>query len=171
VGQETELAALDSHLQKALAGRLQIVFVCGEAGSGKTSLLKEFLRRSLTAHPKLAAGIGTCNAFFGQGVPYLPFRDILNMLAGDVESLYSNGDISRNQAVLMLESFPLVVQTLTDKCPELIDSFVGSTSIKERVAVILRIMRISGDVWRRRPFMGTLDERKNPNYSISSLSC
>ena len=46
IGRERELRQLDELLQKALAGRVQVVFVIGEAGQGKTSLLHEFARRA-----------------------------------------------------------------------------------------------------------------------------
>src|SRR5262249_2495240 len=44
VGRETELAQLHGWLEKALAGERQVVFVTGEPGIGKTTLLDAFLR-------------------------------------------------------------------------------------------------------------------------------
>jgi ABC-type oligopeptide transport system substrate-binding subunit/DNA-binding SARP family transcriptional activator len=137
VGQETELAILDGYLQKTLQGQVQVIFVSGEAGSGKSSLLLEFMRRSVSSHPDLAVGIGICNAFFGQGVPYLPFRDVLDMLAGGIESLYTNGTISRNQAIHLIAYFPLVVKTLIEQSPGLLNSFLSSSTLVNRVATIL----------------------------------
>jgi ABC-type oligopeptide transport system substrate-binding subunit/DNA-binding SARP family transcriptional activator/tetratricopeptide (TPR) repeat protein len=137
VGRETELATLEAYLEKALLGQAQVVFVSGEAGSGKSALLQEFMRRSVTAHPDLAVGWGICNAFFGQGVPYLPFRDVLNMLAGGIQSLYANGTISLNQANHLSTSFPLVVQALVEQGPGLVDSFLSGSTIATRIATAL----------------------------------
>lgn len=137
VGREAELAALDRYLDKALQGQVQVVFVSGEAGSGKSALLKEFMRRSVAAHPDLAVGWGICNAFFGQGDPYLPFRDVLNMLAGGIESLCTDGTISWNQANHLSASFPLVVQALVEQGPGLVNSFLNGSTLATRVATIL----------------------------------
>ena len=78
VGREKELAALDGYLDKALSGQAQVVFVSGGAGSGKTALLQEFMRRSVAAHPDLVAGWGICNAFFWS-------RSSLSSVPGRVE--------------------------------------------------------------------------------------
>ena len=45
VARERELARLDAHLDEALAGHGQVVFVTGGPGRGKTALLAEFGRQ------------------------------------------------------------------------------------------------------------------------------
>jgi ABC-type oligopeptide transport system substrate-binding subunit/DNA-binding SARP family transcriptional activator len=137
VGRDAELAALDGYLDKALRGQAQVVFVSGDAGSGKSALLQAFVRRSVAAHPNLVVGWGICNAFFGQGTPYLPFRDVLNMLAGGIEPLYSNSMISRNQAQHPGASFPLVAQALLEQGPGLVNSFLSSSTLAARLAAFL----------------------------------
>jgi ABC-type oligopeptide transport system substrate-binding subunit/DNA-binding SARP family transcriptional activator/predicted ATPase len=137
VGREAELADLEKYLDKALRGQAQVVFVSGEAGSGKSALLQAFMRRSVATHPDLAVGWGICNAFFGQGDPYLPFRDVLNMLAGGIETLYADGTISWNQANQLSVSFPLVVQAVVEQGPGLVDTFLSSSTLATQVATIL----------------------------------
>jgi len=44
VGRETELAQLHQWLDKALQGERQVVFVTGEPGIGKTTLVDAFLQ-------------------------------------------------------------------------------------------------------------------------------
>jgi len=46
VARQRELAQLDGYLDLALAGHGRVVFVTGEAGSGKTALIQEFTRRA-----------------------------------------------------------------------------------------------------------------------------
>lgn len=46
VGRQSSLSSLDACLAKALSGQRQIVFVSGEAGIGKTSLVDAFQRRA-----------------------------------------------------------------------------------------------------------------------------
>ena len=95
---QQELARLDSLLDQALAGRGGVALIAGEAGSGKTALLDEFARQAGQAHPDLIALRGRCNAHGGAGDPYLPFREMLQTLAGDVESKRAGGTLSPEQA-------------------------------------------------------------------------
>ncbi len=132
-----ELAVLDRYLRKALQGHVQVVFVSGEAGSGKSALLQEFVRRSVTAYPDLAVGWGFCNAFFGQGTPYLPFRDVLNMLTGGIEPLYANGTISESQANHLRATFPMAIQSLLEQGPQLANNFLSSSTLSTRIATLL----------------------------------
>src|SRR5262245_21680316 len=53
VGRETELAGLDERLRLAAAGTRQLVFITGEAGIGKTTLVEEFLRSAIQRDPGL----------------------------------------------------------------------------------------------------------------------
>lgn len=46
LGREENLAQLNSWLQKALSGQRQTVFVTGEAGIGKTTLVESFCETS-----------------------------------------------------------------------------------------------------------------------------
>jgi DNA-binding SARP family transcriptional activator len=53
VARERELAQLNLFLEPALAGEGRVVLVTGEAGSGKTALVQEFIRRAQDAHADL----------------------------------------------------------------------------------------------------------------------
>ena len=46
VGRAAELALLNRRLVEALSGRGRVLFIAGEAGSGKTLLLREFIRQA-----------------------------------------------------------------------------------------------------------------------------
>lgn len=145
VGREAELVALGRYLDKTLRGQAQVVFVSGEAGSGKTALLQTFIRQSMAAQPELVVGWGICNAFFGQGDPYLPFRDVLNTLAGGIEGLYSSGAICRSQALRMIANFPLVVRVLVEQGMGLTNTFLSSSALAARIATLLP----SEPAWRK----------------------
>ena len=82
VGRQREVAELQRRLDLSLAGRRQLVFVIGEAGAGKSSLLALF-RRDLElskAPASLLVGIGQCNAMVGTGEPYMPVLEALGRL-------------------------------------------------------------------------------------------
>ena len=55
VGREAELGQLHRWLAKALAGERQLVFVTGEPGIGKTTLVEAFLQSLASRVPRLAA--------------------------------------------------------------------------------------------------------------------
>jgi DNA-binding winged helix-turn-helix (wHTH) protein/predicted ATPase len=79
VGRETEMAQLESWLGQARQGRRQVVFVTGEPGIGKTSVVDLFLARVLSG-PPLWVAWGQCIAHYGAGEAYLPVLDALGRL-------------------------------------------------------------------------------------------
>jgi predicted ATPase/DNA-binding winged helix-turn-helix (wHTH) protein len=85
VGRETELRQLHEWLDKALSGERQLIFVTGEAGIGKTTLVDAFLARLTTAHEHghdhdLWLGRGQCIEHYGAGEAYLPILEALGRL-------------------------------------------------------------------------------------------
>ena len=132
VARERELAQLDGFLDLALAGQGRVVFVTGEAGSGKTALVQEFTRRAQDVHADLVVASGNCNAYTGIGDPYLPFREILGLLTGDVEARWAAGAMTREHARRLWNTLPLAAQALVEAGSDLIDTFVPGTALVER---------------------------------------
>jgi DNA-binding SARP family transcriptional activator len=129
VERERELSQLDGFLKKTLAGRGQVAFITGDAGQGKTSLVREFVRRSQETHAELIVASGHCNAHAGIGDPYLPFRDVMDMLTGTVEAKWFAGAITREHARRLWHLLPETVQALIDFGPDLIDVFVPGAAL------------------------------------------
>ena len=98
VARERELAQLETHLIATLNGSGRIVFVTGEAGQGKTTLMAEFARRAQDRFSDLIVAGGNCDAYAGIGDPYLPFRDVMALLSGDVDASWRAGALSQEQA-------------------------------------------------------------------------
>lgn len=134
VARERELAQLGGYLDAALAGRGRVVFVIGGPGRGKTALIQEFARRAQDCSADLIFAGGKCNAHTGLGDPYLPFREILSLLTGDVDALWVAGAITREHARRLWDSFPLAVQTLVEVGPDLIDTFIPGMALARRAA-------------------------------------
>ena len=81
VGRESELAQLHKWLEQARGGERQLVFVTGEPGIGKTTLIEEFLRQEQLAREEpLWVGRGQCIEHYGTGEAYLPLLDALGRL-------------------------------------------------------------------------------------------
>jgi predicted ATPase/DNA-binding SARP family transcriptional activator len=136
VARESELAQLDQYLQQALDGQGKVVFVTGEAGSGKTALIQEFARRALDSHADLVVATGHCNAHTGIGDPYLPFREILGQLAGDVEAQWAAGAMTREQARRLWSTLPLTAQALLEAGPDLIETFLLPSALLDRARAV-----------------------------------
>lgn len=136
VAREKQLAQLDAFLSTALAGEGRIVSVTGEAGRGKTSLLNEFAYRAQQRHPDLVVARGACDVYTGIGDPFLPFRDILQMLSGDIETQWTAGAITRDHALRLWQLMPQMVEALAKFGPNLIDTFVPGEALLNRVAML-----------------------------------
>jgi adenylate cyclase len=135
VARERELAQLDAFLNEALAGQGRVVFVTGGPGSGKTALIDAFARQAMEAHPDLLVASGNCNAYSDVGDPYLPFRDVMTMLSGDVEAKWDAGTISRDHAQRLWAALPLVVQALLDHGSHLLDVLVPGAALLSRAII------------------------------------
>jgi len=132
VARERELERLDEFLQMALRGEGRVVFVTGGPGRGKTALIDEFARRAMEAHPDLLVASGNSNAYSGVGDPYLPFRDIMGLLTGDVEARWTAGTITREHAWRLWAGLPLAAQALMNHGPHLIDVFFPGPALLSR---------------------------------------
>ncbi|MGC9333572.1 MAG: BTAD domain-containing putative transcriptional regulator, partial [Anaerolineae bacterium] len=145
VAREPELLRLRGFLRLALSGRGQVALVTGEAGSGKTALLRAFCNGSIETHPALLVTTGKGSAYTGAGDPYLPFRHAFGMLTGDVEGPWLAGAIDTSQALCLWHALPAAVAALVESGPELIGTFVPDQPLLDRIRAFLRG---SGDIPR-----------------------
>jgi DNA-binding SARP family transcriptional activator/predicted ATPase len=132
VARERELARLGDFLQATLSGKGRVAFVAGEVGAGKTALVHEFVRRMQAAHADLIVALGNCNAHTGSGDPYLPFREMMGLLSGDVEAQWAAGALTRDHAFRLWHTLPLTAQALVKVGPGLIDTFLAGRPLTER---------------------------------------
>jgi predicted ATPase/DNA-binding SARP family transcriptional activator len=132
VGRERELSVLQSHLKAAVSGDGRILFITGEAGQGKTSLMAEFAHRALDQYPELVIAAGACQALIGMTDPYLPFRDLIAMLSGDWQRPFLGGETSRAQAHRLLAIAPQTAQAINAHAPDLVDVLVPQSAPRPR---------------------------------------
>ena len=159
VGRESELAQLDAFIDGALDGQGRVVFVTGGPGRGKTALLDDFTQRAMERHPELLVAGGKCNAYSGLGDPYLPYREVMAMLTGDVEGRWDAGAISTNHARRLWATFSLVVQVLLDHGPHLLDVFVPGGALLSRASA-------AGEVYA--PWLPRLREQVQRDWGRST---
>jgi adenylate cyclase len=135
VGHEPQLDRLLGFLGVALAGQGRVAFIAGEAGWGKTTLLREFSRRAQENRPDLIVASGLCTTYTGSGDPYLPFREVLSMLSGDVERQWATGTITRDHALRLWHLLPEAVNALANRGRNLIDTFIpGEVLLRQAAA-------------------------------------
>lgn len=124
LGRQHELDRLQAFAARAAAGKGHVVFVSGEPGSGKTALLREFEQRAQSLDAELVVAEGECNAQAGIGDPYLPFRDILRLLTGDVDAKLARGAISPENASRLRRCFGNSGEALVHLGPDLVHLFL-----------------------------------------------
>lgn len=129
LAREVELKRLDGYLQKAVAGQGQVCFISGEAGSGKTTLLQEFTHRALDGHDSLIAVTGTCDAHTGSGDAFLPFREIMEQLTGDLEDRTEQVPAKKENAKRLKNVILVAGETLVEMAPDLIGVVVPGASL------------------------------------------
>jgi DNA-binding SARP family transcriptional activator/tetratricopeptide (TPR) repeat protein/energy-coupling factor transporter ATP-binding protein EcfA2 len=132
VAREKELSQLQAHLDGILSNQGKVVFVIGEAGSGKTTLLDKFNRQALSMKQELIVAGGNCNAHTGLGDPYLPLREILGQLTGDVETRLQAGALTLKHAQRLWNLLPATIPIILECGPDLIDTFVAGRALLNR---------------------------------------
>ena len=139
VGREPELNRMNAFLETAGGGMAQVLFISGEAGAGKSSLVSEFVRRAEEADSNLISAIGECNAQTGFSDPYLPFRQILTSLTTEEniqKAASKQGDnaqrLNRWKGFVRVSS-----QTLITLGPDLVGIFVPGARLLVRVGTTI----------------------------------
>lgn len=101
IGREKEFAQLHYWLEKALTGKRQLIFMTGEPGIGKTTVVEAFLERLKTRDRTLDLslhvsnltsqtssfwlGRGQCIEHYGAGEAYMPVLEALSRLCHEKE--------------------------------------------------------------------------------------
>ncbi|MCC6458815.1 MAG: AAA family ATPase [Caldilineaceae bacterium] len=132
VGRERELATLATRLDKVRHGQGQTLFITGDAGRGKTALVQEFAFRMQNGDPDLLVTSGSCNTHSGIGDPYLPFREALARLTGEVDTKDDDGSIPAQQTRRLRGAMPAVLPILVEHAPDLISTFVDGGKLVDR---------------------------------------
>ena len=108
LGRDHELGELRTHLEKAVRGHLQFIFITGEPGMGKTALVDEFQRQAMAGEPSLLVARGQCVEGYGGTEPYYPMLEALGQLCLGREG-HRVVEILTAQAPTWLVQFPSLV--------------------------------------------------------------
>ena len=133
VAREGDLESLQEHLRGAVAGQGQTLFVAGEAGRGKTTLLREFAIQAQDKWPQLLVAGGSSDIYAGLGDPLLPFRDMFRLLVGDIDHVRSTAVFNREHALRLRRALPVTMQAILAHGPTLIGSLVSHSMLEARI--------------------------------------
>jgi adenylate cyclase len=128
VGRTSEIAWLETRLEQVQRGQGQTVFVSGEAGSGKTTLVQAFTHFVVMRGEGAVFAGGACNAQIGTGDPYLPFTEILRMLSGDFDVPTVDGALPPAHTQRLETFAPTFTRVLIEEGPDLIGRLVPTSS-------------------------------------------
>jgi predicted ATPase len=129
VAREQELARLEQLLAETVAGRNKVCLLTGSAGSGKTALIDEFIAQAREHHDHLLITKGSCDAYMGAGDPYLPFREALTVLTGDVEDGRGISSLGGENRQRLKGLASISAQVLVESGPDLVGTFVPTAKI------------------------------------------
>ncbi|HEY4640574.1 MAG TPA: AAA family ATPase [Thermoanaerobaculia bacterium] len=129
VGREHELQRMERLFAEVAGGAGRTCFISGEAGSGKSTLVQEFVARALDARDDVIVAIGSCDAQIGIGDPYLPFLDVVGSLTGHVESKVAQGKLSENAASRLRRVAGMAAHVLISVAPDLLGTLVPGGSL------------------------------------------
>ena len=116
VGRADDLATLRKGLERAMAGTRQVVFVSGEAGIGKTTLIDCFVEETERVGTARVAR-GQCLEQYGAEEAYLPILEAISNLAkGD--AAHELGNVLRRHAPTWVSQLPMLATNGTPPTPE-----------------------------------------------------
>lgn len=147
IGRHTHLARLHGALDKASAGRGRFVFVSGEPGIGKTSLITEFVKDVETGRPNVLWAKGHCVEQYGAGEAYGPFLEAFTqLLAGKNENLVRT--LLRTHAPTWCAEFPSAFSS-----PELREQLRRESAGANRERMIREICDVMSRLASERPLL------------------
>jgi adenylate cyclase len=137
VSREKELGKLAKFLSGAIEGHGRVCFVTGEAGFGKTSLALAAARQAQQQNKSLLVAVGACDAQTGLSDPYLPFRELLGMLTGQVDDRVAK-EVTTEENTQRLRDFLRVSKNVISEIgPDLIDIFIPGVGIATKAGAIV----------------------------------
>lgn len=136
VGREKEIKQLYTLFESSLRGDKQLCFITGEAGLGKTTLVRSFIKQINETHPATIVALGECNGQAGITDPYLPFRDVLDMLTGSAESKSLAKKVGEKNSSRIKEFALTSFEALLELGPDLIGSVIPGGILVAKAAKV-----------------------------------
>ncbi len=108
------------------SSRLQIRFITGEAGSGKTVLANQFIDETAPQAEQTLFVSTYCNIRSEYSIPYQPFKELLRQLLQDAGE---RDKLQRTRADKVKESFAFCGRMLLEHAPDLLGNFIPGAQV------------------------------------------
>src|SRR5258708_23018510 len=108
VGREAAMAQLDGYLGEALKAQRQVIFITGEAGIGKTTLVDEF-HQAASRRPNLRIIRGQCVEGFGGKEAYYPVLEALGQWIRDAGGVSVVHTLAKQTPTWLIQ-FPSIIK-------------------------------------------------------------
>lgn len=141
IGRTRELRQLDAWFAKAVESARQVVFISGEPGLGKTTLVETWMR-STSERAEVALARGRCLQQFGSGEPYLPVFEALDQLSQTLGRRLV--DYLRSRAPTWLLHMPALISL--EERVKLRDEVFGSTRERMLREITDALEALSGEI-------------------------
>ena len=136
VGREAEMDRLSGYLGDAVSGNGRLALVTGVSGIGKSSLLRQFYNAAQEEHADLIVSIGSCSPYLWKGDPFLPFREVLRMLAGELDPAWTAGTISSDHAARLWGHLPETLKVFVEQAPLLVESIIPFVDLYRKASAV-----------------------------------
>jgi predicted ATPase/DNA-binding winged helix-turn-helix (wHTH) protein len=155
------LSQLSGWLDRALNSERQIVFVTGEAGIGKTTLVEAFLKRTAQLH-NIWIAKGQCLEQYGAGEAYLPVLDCFSSLGSALHGERIVGHMRAN-APNWLAQMPRLF--FRSECEDFRENFGGVT----RDRMLREMAELIEAITAETPMVLVLEDLHWSDYSTLDL--
>jgi DNA-binding SARP family transcriptional activator/tetratricopeptide (TPR) repeat protein len=135
VARDEQMTQLGRHLQSTLAGETGLVFVSGDAGSGKTALLEAFAAMALADHPNMLVAGTRCNPG-DRPDAFAPLRRLAESLFGEPAQEMGWRLPGESQAERLRDATDVLLTALVEHGLDLVGTLVPGPSIARRAAAV-----------------------------------
>jgi predicted ATPase len=111
---------------ESTAGQPRIAFVVGDAGSGKTCIVRALGNKAETEDTALVVVFGQCSSLANTATSFLVFKEITALLVGEGEDALSDRVISAENKLRLKKNISLVGDLIVGSSPDLLDVFIPS---------------------------------------------
>jgi DNA-binding winged helix-turn-helix (wHTH) protein len=161
LGRQAELAIMRGWLEQAMRGERQTVFVTGEPGIGKTTIVQAFLEQRSRDSGVLVAR-GQCLEHYGSGEAYLPVLDAFSRLCRSAAATQVLNCL-RQHAPSWLAQMPSVIE------PAERSLLYSHAQVATRVRMLREMAEAIETLSSENPFLLVLEDLHWSDYSTLDL--
>ena len=111
------------------AGKLQLCFITGEAGMGKTVLANMFMNEIAEDNDQTLFVSVFCCIRSEYNIPYQPFKELLKQLLQDIKNTEEQQPVEKTKGTRIKDALTFSAKMICDHAPDLIGSFIPGASI------------------------------------------